>query len=38
MLKRDVKSQVNLSVSRHNMWVFIGTRGAANPYQRHLNP
>jgi hypothetical protein len=38
MLTRDVKSHVNLSVLGHSTGVFIGARGAACPYQRHLDP
>jgi hypothetical protein len=38
MLTRDVKSHVNPPVLGHNTVVFIGTRGAAYPCQRHLGP
>jgi hypothetical protein len=38
MLTPDVKSHVNLSVPGHSTRVFIGTRGVANPCQRHLDP
>jgi hypothetical protein len=37
MLTRDVKSHVNLPVLGHSTRVFIGTRGVAYPYQRHLD-
>jgi hypothetical protein len=38
MLTRDVKSHVNLPVLGHSTRVFIGTRGIAYPYQKHLDP
>jgi hypothetical protein len=38
MLTRDVKSHVNPPVHGHSTRVFIGTRGAAYPCQRHLGP
>jgi hypothetical protein len=37
-LIRDVKSLDDLSVPGHSTGVFIGTRGAACPCQRHLDP
>jgi hypothetical protein len=37
-LTRDVKSLVRLPVPRHSTRVLIGTRGAACPCQRHLDP
>jgi hypothetical protein len=36
-LTQNAKSFVNLLVSGHNTGVFIGTRGAACPCQRHLD-
>jgi hypothetical protein len=38
MVTRGVKSHDNLSVLWHSTGVFIGTRGAACPCQRHLDP
>jgi hypothetical protein len=37
-LTRDVKSLVIPPVPRHSIGVFIGTRGAACPCQRYLDP
>jgi hypothetical protein len=38
MLTWDVKSYINLHALGHSTGVFIGARGAACPFQRHLDP